>query len=108
MSYKVETTANFEKEEKRLIKKYPSLKSELTDLIEELSVNPFMGKFIMENIYKIRLSIESKGKGKRGGGRVLPYVKIIDETVYLFSIYSKGEKNDIDTRTIQNLIKKIL
>lgn len=59
------------------------------------------------DVYKIRLGIKSKGKGKRGGARVMTQVKIVNETVYMFSIYSKGEKNDISDKEIQGLIKEI-
>ena len=43
MSYKVELSDNFKKEAKRLVKKYPSLKSEIADLITELEANPTKG-----------------------------------------------------------------
>ena len=43
MSYNVETTPNFEKEAKRLIKKYTSLKSEIKTLIDSLEENPDKG-----------------------------------------------------------------
>ncbi len=40
MSYEVVTIPPFEKQLKRLAKKYPSLKSEFSDLIERLELNP--------------------------------------------------------------------
>lgn len=108
MNYKVDTTPNFEREAKRLFKKYNSLKEELLNLIDELENNPFKGTNLGNNIYKIRIAIKSKGKGKRGGGRILTHVKVSNEIVYLFSIYSKGEKDDISDKEIQQLIKEIL
>jgi hypothetical protein len=41
------------------------------------------------NFYKIRLAVSSKGKGKSGGARVITYVKLIRESVYLSTIYDK-------------------
>ena len=108
MSYKVETTHNFDQEAKRLSRKYKSLKSEIAKLVSQLEKNPTTGTHLGNNIYKIRMAIASKGKGKRGGARVMSYVKIVNETVYLFSIYSKGEKDDISDEEIQKLIKDIL
>lgn len=105
MSYKVETTANFDKEAKRLSKKYRSLKSEISGLITQLEKNPAIGTHLGNNIYKIRIAISSKGKGKRGGARVMSYVRIVNEIVFLFSIYSKGEKDDISDDEIKELIK---
>ncbi|MFP4060317.1 MAG: type II toxin-antitoxin system RelE/ParE family toxin [Bacteroidales bacterium] len=107
MSYRVDTTPNFEREAKRLIKKYKSLKNEINSLIESLEETPEQGTHLGNGIYKIRLAVKSKGKGKRGGARVMTKVKIIDEMVYLFSIYSKGEKDDISDNEIQELIKII-
>ncbi|MFZ4797522.1 MAG: hypothetical protein ACOYMA_08500 [Bacteroidia bacterium] len=49
------------------LKKFPSLKSEFSELIEKILQNPETGIFINNNCYKIRLSISSKGKGKSGG-----------------------------------------
>lgn len=107
MSYSIELTDNFKKEAKKLQKKYPSLKSELEELGNTLAENPTTGTHLGNNVYKIRLAIKSKGKGKRGGARVMSYVKIVNEKVYLFSIYNKGEKDDISDQEIQELIKGI-
>ncbi len=71
MSYKVKTLHVFERQAKRLIKKYVSLKYELLNLIKELKENPEIGTPIGNNCYKIRLAIASKSKGKSGGARVL-------------------------------------
>jgi len=53
MSYKVQSIVVFEKQAKRLIKKYASLKSELFELIKELKKNPQQGTLIGESCYKI-------------------------------------------------------
>ena len=106
-SYKVELSENFKKEAKRLSKKYRSLKSELFDLITELEANPTKGISLGSDIYKIRLSIASKGKGKLGGARVLTLVKVIDNMVILFSIYNKGDRDNITDKEIQDLIKDL-
>lgn len=67
MKFKIETISPFRKEAKKLIKKYPSLKSELLELGNKLSIDPFQGSNLGNNCYKIRLAIESKAKGKSGG-----------------------------------------
>lgn len=105
MSYNIVPTDNFKKEAKRLIKKYASLKSELENLNDELEENPTLGTHLGNDIYKIRLAIASKGKGKSGGARVMSFVKVIDTTVYLFSIYNKGDKDSISVKEIQEILK---
>ena len=92
MSYSIIPTLRFEKELKRLAKKFPSLKNEFAQLIADITENPEAGTFIGNNCYKIRLAIGSKGKGKTGGARVITYLYIETETVYLLTIYDKGEK----------------
>ena len=108
MSYKIELSANFKKEAKKLAKKYPSLKVELAELFIQLESNPTLGISLGNDIYKIRLAIASKNKGKSGGGRVMSYVKVINTTVLLFSIYDKGEKDSISDKEIKDLLKDYL
>ncbi len=90
---------------KKLIKKYPSLKSELANLFSELAENPTIGTPLGNDIYKIRLAIASKNKGKSGGARVMSFVKVTDTTVLLFSIYNKGDKDSISDNEIEELLK---
>ncbi len=108
MSYKIESSDLFEKQFKKLLKKYVSLKSELRELQLELMENPTMGTLLRDNVYKIRLAISSKNKGKSGGARVITLVKIINETIYLLSIYNKGEKDTISESEIDELLEDYL
>ena len=108
MNFNVELTDHFKKEAKRLLKKYPSLKTELKELIEELEKNPELGTPLGNNIYKIRLAIASTGKGKSGGARIITYVAIADETVLLLSIYNKGSRESISISEIQDILKNYL
>jgi len=39
-------------------------------LADKLAVNPEMGTPLGQGFYKIRMSIQSKGKGKREGARL--------------------------------------
>ncbi len=107
MSYKVDTIEVFEKQAKRLIKKYASLKSEIYELIQILKENPESGISIGKNCYKIRISIASKGKGKSGGARIITNFVVTDETVYLLSIYDKSEKENISDKELDNLLLNI-
>ena len=66
MRYNVKSISVFEKQAKRLIKKYTFLKKELLELIQELKDNPEQGSPIGKNCFKIRIAIASKGKGKSG------------------------------------------
>ena len=108
MSYKIELTDNFKNEAKKLIKKYASLRTEIIEFGKELAENPTSGTPLGNDVYKIRLAIASKNKGKSGGARIISFVKIIDETVYFLSIYNKGNKDSISDKEIEELIKNYI
>lgn len=108
MSFSVKTISVFERQAKRLIKKFPSLKKELVELIFELKSDPKKGTPIGHNCYKIRLAIASKGKGKSGEARVVTHLLLKDDTIYLLSIFDKTEIGNLSDIEILELIKLIL
>jgi mRNA-degrading endonuclease RelE of RelBE toxin-antitoxin system len=108
MPYNVKTISVFEKQYKRLYRKYPSLKKDLLTLIHQLQNNPHTGVSIGNHCYKIRVAITSKAKGKSGGARLITHVVIKDEVVYLLSIYDKSEKSDLSTNELVLLLKAII
>ena len=107
MSYNVKTLRVFEKQAKRLVKKYASLQLELRELISSLKMNPIQGTPLGNNCYKIRLAIASKGKGKSGGARIITHVAIRKQIVYLVSIYDKSEVSTVTLKEIYNLLAEI-
>ena len=107
MSYKVISIPKFERELKRLAKKYPSLKVEYITLVQNLKADPEQGTPLGNDCYKIRIAISSKGKGKSGGGRVITYLEVIRSAVYLLTIYDKNEKDTITDKELQELLKWI-
>jgi hypothetical protein len=107
MAYTVEVTSYFARQAKRLLKKYPTLKSELATLIHSLEVNPELGTPLGNQCYKIRLAIASKGKGKSGGARVINHIDIIHTKVYLLCIYDKSEQENITNKELKELLSLI-
>jgi mRNA-degrading endonuclease RelE of RelBE toxin-antitoxin system len=53
------------------------------------------------------LAISSKRKGKSGGARVITYLYVITETVYLLTIYDKGEKADLKPNELKDMIETL-
>ncbi|MGJ7032078.1 type II toxin-antitoxin system RelE/ParE family toxin [Niabella hirudinis] len=104
MSYNIATIPLFDKQAKRLAKKYPSLKSELIKLLSTLEDDPEQGTALGNNFYKIRLAIASKGKGKSGGARITTYVKVTTTSVYLTSIYDKSQKSTITDKELEQIL----
>ena len=107
MSYKVQSIAVFEKQAKRLIKKYASLKNELFELVQRLKENPLLGTAIGKSCYKIRIPNASKGKVKSGGARVVTNFVVTDQTVYLLSIYDKADKENLTNKELEELLTYI-
>jgi len=107
MSFRIEITSYFKKQAKHLLKKYPSLKQELNELVESLVVSPIQGAPIGNNCYKIRISIASKNKGKSGGGRVIIHIHFLQEHVYMLAIYDKSAQESISEIELAELLKHI-
>ncbi|MBA2562257.1 MAG: type II toxin-antitoxin system RelE/ParE family toxin [Chitinophagaceae bacterium] len=105
MNFKIDAIPNFKREAKQLVKKFLSLKNELANLEQALQNDPYKGIPLGSNCYKIRLAIESKGKGKRGGARVITYVYIEKTTVYLLTIFDKSEQENLSDKDLKELIK---
>ena len=107
MSYKIITIPSFDKDLKLLSKKHKSISKDYDELLDNLELNPKMGVEILENCFKIRMAITSKGKVKSGGARVITFFYVKDETVYLLSIYDKSDDENISDKEIRDLIKSI-
>lgn len=104
---KFEVTIEFEKSLKRLSKKYKSLKDDYIQFLNELEENPYIGDEIIENCRKARIAIKSKGKGKSGGGRVIFYYELVNDTIILLYIYDKNELENVNDDFIRYLLQSI-
>lgn len=107
MSFEVKSIDLFERQAKRLIKKYPSLKHELISLTEELKIHPDLGTPLGNDCYKIRIAIKSKGKGKSGGGRVITCVKIKKESIFLLTIFDKSKQATLSNKELKEILRDI-
>ena len=107
MNYEVIATPRFKRDIKKLVKKYPSLRSEFKNLVNLLENSPQQGSPLGNNCFKIRLAIASKGKGKSGGARIITHIIIEDLNVFLLTIYDKSEKENITDKELQELLNQI-
>lgn len=105
MSFEIISTSNFERKLKKLAKKYKSIKADLTEILSKLEENPELGTSLGKNCYKIRLSISSKGKWKSAGARVITYVTIVKETIFLLDIYDKSSQESLSDKELKLLIE---
>lgn len=82
------------------------MKSDLNDLIQTLKEKPDFGIPLGYNIFKIRLAITSKGKGKSGGARVITYLITENKEIYLVYIYDKSQLENITKEQIVTMLKR--
>jgi hypothetical protein len=97
----------FKKDFKTLAKKYPSLERDLDTLIDSLRNTPLQGTSLGNNRYKIRLKISSKATSKSGGARVITYAKIVDDELWLLTIYDKSDIENVSDAFLDDLLKTI-
>ena len=107
MSYKVKTIPYFDRQAKRLARKYASFKTELSELFDSLEADPAQGTALGNDCYKIRVAMKSKGKGKSGGARAITHVIAVREDVYLLTVFDKSEKENISDKELQELLKML-
>ncbi|WP_426326412.1 type II toxin-antitoxin system RelE/ParE family toxin [Pedobacter sp. R-06] len=100
----------FIKKAKVYKKKYLSLVEDLYELEEKLLENPQQGTDLGAGLYKIRLAVKSKGKGKSGGFRIITYLVSTtpDGTIInMLTLYDKSEESSIDKKELQKIIKAL-
>lgn len=101
----------FERRAKALAKKYKSFVDDYEVFLNDLERNPFQGVSLGNSIYKTRMKISSKGKGKSGGARVLTY-NVSEEhperiVITLMTVFDKNEMENVSDAYIKSLIKEL-
>lgn len=103
----VSVSADFAREAKRLAKKYRSFKNDYENFLKSIKENPLQGDEITKNIRKIRMAVESKGKGKSGGARVITFNILTDVQnghVVLLLIYDKEDASTVKTNVVKQMV----
>ena len=115
MISEIKYTPVFEKYFKPYSKKYPSLANDLKILENELLENPKLGSDLGGGLYKIRLAVKSKNKGKSGGFRVITYLLAKKEDlllqkeekieITLVILYDKSEITNLSKQELLNILQ---
>ena len=108
MNVKIIPSVEFDRQFKRLAKKYKSLLDDYLTFSKELKENPLQGAALGRGVRKIRMAIGSKGKGKSGGARVLTLTVLVSEDadVTLLTIYDKDEIDNVSDEYIRWLVSE--
>ena len=107
MNYRIIPSEEFKKNTKTLQKKYKSIKHDIELLVKELLTNPFIGIELGNNTYKIRIKNSDNNKGKSAGYRIITYVVDNENKIFLVSIYSKSEQDNILDNELKELIENL-
>jgi hypothetical protein len=93
----------FEKRRKGLLED-----DEFFELLEWLAVHPDAGKIIPGSggLRKVRWA--GKGRGKRGGARVIYFWWIADDRLLLLDIYAKNEQENLSAAQMAKLKLKVI
>lgn len=97
----------FKRQFKRLMKKYPSLLEDLKTFKQDLEINPQQGVALGAHLYKVRMAIASKGKGKSAGARVITYRILVKQEcieITLLTIYDKNEIENVSDEYLQSFL----
>ena len=106
-SINVQLADTFIKNLKQLRKKYSHAPQDAKTLIDQLELGETPGDQIPGigyTVYKARVSNTDTGHGKRGGYRIIYYIRTA-ETVALIAMYVKTAQVDISASEIKQLIK---
>ena len=110
MRVTISTTDEFNRQARRLAKKYKSLKNDLRSFQQELLDTPLQGDDLGGGVRKIRMAIASKGKGKSGGARVLTYnlqkQSENEVQITLMTIYDKSDIENVSDAYIRSLVEE--
>ena len=106
MNLKIISLESFSKDVKRLYKKYKQISKDLIALQKLLQEDPRSGIELGNGCYKMRLANSSVPTGKSGGFRVIYYYLDKDDHLYLMSMYSKTELENIKEEKLVEILKK--
>ena len=105
MNLTIISTTEFEKDVKKLFKKYRSISKDLQKLRESLLLNPKAGISLSNQTYKLRLANSSTNDGKSGGFRVIYYFLDGNGNIHLLKMYSKSDISNISEDRILEILK---
>ncbi|MBC6611453.1 type II toxin-antitoxin system RelE/ParE family toxin [Hymenobacter sp. BT507] len=105
MSFDIKLTSSFKRQLRPLLKRYWSLIEDLSTLEQDLKSNPQVGEPLGKDCYKVRMRIKAKQTGKSGSARVITCVKVVDNQIFLLSIYDKSDQASISTTELTDLLE---
>ncbi|TDQ36985.1 hypothetical protein [Aureibacillus halotolerans] len=110
--YQIIPTKSFDRALRNLTKKHPKAVDDIGDVLTSLQNGDLVGNAIPglkhpnNKAFKVRSANVSGRTGKRGGFRIIYYLVTSDNEIYLLTVYSKSDKQNISTKEINELVRK--
>jgi hypothetical protein len=100
----IRDTDNFNKAVKKLKKRFRNIEKDYTAFVDSIKSGDDLGIHLGDNIYKARIANSDKNSGKSGGYRLITYLKLVENELYLLFIYDKSDFENISENEIDSLI----
>ncbi len=104
MIQQVRFSSDFQRAFKQLKKRYRSLPNDFARVLQSLQVNPYQGDELYDGMRKVRIAFTSKGRGKRGGGRIIIRLTIDDTCLSFLYIYDKADMGSVSDAFLDDII----
>jgi mRNA-degrading endonuclease RelE of RelBE toxin-antitoxin system len=104
---RIETAPTFERDLKRLARRYPRIRQDLEPIIQDLAAGNTPGDRLagLQTVaYKVRIANRDARRGKSGGYRTIYYLPS-DERAVLLTMYSKSDQADVANEEIKRIIE---
>ncbi|PZV07080.1 MAG: addiction module antitoxin [Leptolyngbya sp.] len=104
----VSFTERFEKEMRRLVKRYRHIQLDIQPIIEQLQAGEIPGDQIPNldhAVFKVRVRNTDIQKGKSGSYRVIYYLQTATQ-ILLITIYAKSDRSDIAAAEIREILNR--
>lgn len=97
-------TEKFSKSVKKLKKRFRHIEEDCEEFIEHIVYEEDLGTHLGDGVYKARIANSDKKSGKSSGYRLISYLKLIDNELYLLFIYNKGDFENLSENEIDQLV----
>ena len=104
MIEQVRFSSDFQRAFKQLTKRYRSLPNDFGRVLSSLKENPYQGDELYDGMRKVRIAFTSKGRGKRGGGRIIIRLTIEDTCLSFLYIYDKADMGNVSDAYLDDII----
>ncbi|MBN2963563.1 type II toxin-antitoxin system RelE/ParE family toxin [Sulfurospirillum sp. T05] len=104
----VKDTSVFAKAVKNLKRKFRNIDKDWLAFVDGIKTEEDLGVYLGSGVYKARISNSDKRTGKSGGYRLISYLKLLNNELYLIYIYDKSDFETLSEKEIDQLILEAL